>query len=100
MSTRFASLSFALAFTLSSLLALPVRAAPMLWSDNGHFYQAVAAPAGINWADASAAAQSMSHEGNPGQLATLTSAAENAFVFALVDDPSLWVSDDTNSRGP
>jgi hypothetical protein len=53
---------------------------------NGHYYQAVLAPAGISWSNASLTA---SNRG--GYLATLTSSNENAFVFSLVSpDTNLW----------
>lgn len=53
---------------------------PLLFPDNGHFYEAVAVPGGINWPDARAAAESRLHEGVRGHLATLTSAEEASFV--------------------
>jgi hypothetical protein len=52
---------------------------------NGHFFQAVSVPNGINWADAEAVA--VAHGGH---LATITSSAENNFVFSLIDDPKYW----------
>src|SRR5262249_15632204 len=52
---------------------------------NGHYYQAVSTPGGITWEAAQAAAVGMG-----GYLATITSAAENAFAFNLAKDPSLW----------
>lgn len=61
----------------SSALALPVE-----W--NGHFYEYVPAPQ-IDWLAASALAQSSSHNGWAGHLATLTTEAENTFVATLVD---------------
>jgi hypothetical protein len=56
-----------------------------VWPVNGHAYRAVLVPAGISWTDAKAAAQAAG-----GYLATVTSSAENAFVFALVDHPQYW----------
>ncbi len=50
-----------------------------------HYYNAVAAPAGINWSAASDSAQRPG-----GYLATLTSQAENDFVFGLVDSSAYW----------
>lgn len=46
---------------------------------NGHYYEYVAAP-GITWTDAKAAAEARTYGGLTGYLATITSAAENAFV--------------------
>ncbi len=63
---------------------------------NGHYYQAVAAPAGVNWADAQAWA--LAHGG---YLATITSAAENDFVFQLITDLRFWGRDPWgNLQGP
>lgn len=57
-------------------------AAPVQWTvgsgGNDHWYEAISAP-GMTWTDAKAAAEAAG-----GYLATITSGAENAFVFALV----------------
>jgi len=52
---------------------------------NGHFYRAVSVPQGISWTDASRAAKRAG-----GHLATITSAAENAFVYDLIKDSVYW----------
>lgn len=57
---------------------------------NGHVYEVVRVPAGIHWNNASAAARAAG-----GHLATITSAAENAFVFSLIDQAQFWSSTDT-----
>ena len=63
---------------------------------NDHYYQVVSVPNLITWNNANTAALGMG-----GYLATLTSAAENAFVFGLVDDPSFWTSvPDGRNYGP
>ncbi len=61
----------------------------------GHFYQAVAAPEGVTWAEAQAWAVA-----HGGYLVTIGSAAENAFVFRLVDAPEFWLHDASESLGP
>jgi len=58
---------------------------------NSHWYKAVAVPAGISWTEAATLARA---EG--GYLATITSAAENSFVFELVNAPEFFV----NGKGP
>ena len=68
------------------------------WTDpgsNGHYYQAVCET--LTWEDARTRA-----EARGGYLATPLSAAENDFVFGLVDDDLFWdVDPDTgNSIGP
>ncbi len=50
---------------------------------NGHFYEAVLAP--TTWSEAELAARERG-----GHLATISSAAENDFVFELVDSPEFW----------
>jgi hypothetical protein len=52
-----------------------------------HYYNAVAAPAGINWAAASDSARARG-----GYLATITSQPENDFVFGLVCSCDYWYS--------
>jgi hypothetical protein len=62
---------------------------------NGHYYEAVLVPGGITWDDANAAA-----EAKGGHLATITSAAENQFVYNLVaGDDRYWIFD-SNAYGP
>jgi hypothetical protein len=53
-------------------------AEPIQWEGNGHWYDCVAGT--YAWLEARAAADSLSWLGQPGHLATLTSAEENAFV--------------------
>jgi uncharacterized repeat protein (TIGR01451 family) len=72
---------------------LPCFCAPSEWvqwdvssGGNGHWYKAVPGFSGLTWTVACQQAQA---EG--GYLATITSAAENAFVFSLVaDDLRFW----------
>ncbi len=55
---------------------------------NGHWYEVVVVPTGINWTQANDAASSKN-----GHLATITSQAENDFIFSLIDDSEYWVTD-------
>jgi hypothetical protein len=62
---------------------------------NGHCYLLVAA-ADISWTDAKAAAEDLG-----GYLATVTSADENAFVYALIeDDGAAWNTVGQYEMGP
>jgi hypothetical protein len=54
---------------------------PISSGGNGHYYDFVSAP-NILWTDANTAAQSLVFHGVNGYLATLTSAAENNFLFS------------------
>ncbi len=67
---------------------------PVSQGGNGHFYEAVAVDQPLTWWQADAAAQQAG-----GYLAAITSAAENAFVFSLIDDPAYW-NPGYNLRGP
>jgi hypothetical protein len=64
---------------------------------NNHWYLAVYVPGGINWADARQKAQALG-----GDLATITSAAENTFVFQRISNPIFWrvVQNPTRIFGP
>jgi len=57
---------------------------PVQWT-NGHWYEVVAVPEGISWTEAQDAAELAG-----GYLASITSAEENAFVYSLIDEDSLW----------
>lgn len=61
---------------------------------NGHTYRVVAKSNLISWDSANTEAQAAG-----GYLATITSAAENAFVFSLIDDPAYWTQS-ANDHGP
>ena len=64
-----------------------VEAAPIQWPANGNYYELIlSTPDSLapSWSDASAAAATLTHEGVTGHLVTITSAAENSFVFGLV----------------
>jgi hypothetical protein len=76
----------AIVFGLCSSAALGT---PVQWTvaegGNGHWYEAVPAPQGINWTDAETAAEAAG-----GYLATITAESENTFIFNLVTDVSYW----------
>ena len=60
-------------------------ASPVNWSGNGHFYDVISVPGTITWEAANAAAIAAG-----GYLATITSQAENDFVFLLVNNTTYW----------
>lgn len=70
---------------------------PVYWTENGHRYELVHHADGLTWHEAQALAQAKG-----GYLATLTSAAENAFVASLLADVEpMWVLDEVNKNlGP
>ena len=83
------------------LIAALARVSPaelVRWSaaegGNDHFYQAVLIGEPISWADANRLAQSLG-----GHLVTMTSQAEDDFVFRLIDDGKYWYRG-VNLRGP
>jgi len=72
---------------LLSALSVSLNAAPVQWTvasgGNGHWYELVTTPSifvGQDFNAALADATSRTHLGQPGYLATVTSAAENAFL--------------------
>jgi hypothetical protein len=69
---------------------------PSTEGGNDHFYETVASPKGINWADAESYAESRG-----GYLATITSERENTFVFKLIDSGQFWLASPSgDSWGP
>jgi autotransporter-associated beta strand protein len=74
-------------------------AAPVQWpvssGGNGHYYEAVRVPGGIDWYTAQANAVN-----SGGYLATIGSAQENQFVFSLVDSPEFWTTYIDDHMGP
>ena len=62
---------------------------------NGHWYKAVVNTNGLTWTQT---AQLAIAEG--GYLATITSAAENDFVFSLVNSPEFFQGNGNNGSGP
>jgi hypothetical protein len=89
---------FVLAIILVISLVGRAQAALVEWSiadgGNGHFYEAIAAPEPITWDVANEAATAAG-----GYLVTITSQAENDFIFNLIDDPIYWYPS-LNLRGP
>ena len=68
------------------------RPGPVLNPSNGHYYQVISAPGGIDWYDAEAEAETITCCGAQGHLVTLTSAEENNFVSALAPISSgFWI---------
>ncbi|MBE3636940.1 VPLPA-CTERM sorting domain-containing protein [Mangrovicoccus algicola] len=65
------------------LAAVPAGAAPLQWAQNGHYYELVAGD--FSFHDALAAAAARSHEGLAGHLATVTTAAEWAFLDTILN---------------
>ncbi len=53
---------------------------------NNHWYEALAESGGISWADANTTANAAG-----GYLATITTTAENNFVFSLMGNADYWV---------
>lgn len=78
---------------LGCLLAVHAPGAPVQWRSedggNNHWYNVVLiGEEGITWTEADLAAQGL---GDGWHLATITSSAENAFVYGLVSElPEIW----------
>ena len=62
-------------------ISTTVNAAPVCWDSNGHCYEVISTPGGISWDSAKTSAELSSYLGVSGHLVTLTSLAENEFVW-------------------
>lgn len=81
---------FACLLAGAATIGAATHAAPVQWAGNGHWYEYVATP--LTWLDARADALSRSHLGMAGYLATITSAAEDAFAYSLLPSAtSAWL---------
>jgi hypothetical protein len=88
MRIAFSSKSFGTAIAAVALLAGLAGASPEPWvhpDGSIHYYDAISTPSGLNWNFAWDSAL-----GHGGYLATVTSQAENNFVFHLVDSSRYW----------
>ena len=78
---------FALVLSTSLTAWRPVYAVPIQWNAgsgaNGHYYDLVIST--LTWANAKSAAESLTHLGLSGYLATITSAQENEFIRSSFD---------------
>jgi hypothetical protein len=73
------------------------------WSTNGHYYSVQQITGSDNsWFVARSQARNlMAPNGQPADLATITSAEENDFVFSGIDDPAYWAIDPaSHNEGP
>jgi Tol biopolymer transport system component len=66
------------------LLVTSVRANPVQWPENGHYYELVIVTSRHTWDQARDEAENRTYLGSPGYLATIHSAEENAFILNLV----------------
>ncbi len=60
----------------------PATASPVMFSDNGHYYEVVVTA--LSWPQARTVSQASMFNGRNGHLATITSQAENSFVASLL----------------
>ena len=69
---------------LGSVVATSAAAVPVQYGANGHYYMHVAGT--FTWTEALADAQTMTHLGLQGYLATITDGGENTFIQGLGQD--------------
>jgi hypothetical protein len=79
------------AIGLAAVGAASASAAPVLLADNGHYYEYVGDS--LTWGDALATAATRSYAGRTGYLATITSDAENSFLYTLSTDGWIGATD-------
>ncbi len=74
-------------------IATSASAVPVLWSSadggNDHYYEYF--DANVSWDAAHAAAAASTFGGDTGYLVTVTSAAENTFLFGLTSNGNVWL---------
>ena len=75
--------------TISLGDAVPFSDGTTYSSDTGHWYKYISSA--ISWAGANAAASGLTYFGRQGYLATMTSAAENAFATAKLNGATAWL---------
>ena len=82
-------------FVVTASFATAAVAAPIQWrvedGGNGHYYDYRYVDGGILWPSARDAAAGLSHAGRTGHLATITSAAEQAFVASVAPATELYL---------
>ncbi|MEM6407204.1 MAG: C-type lectin domain-containing protein [Pseudomonadota bacterium] len=87
----------ALVLTAASGAAL---AAPVQWNTgtgaNGHYYEVITTK--MTFAEAKAYAAAQTHNGVQGHLATITSAEENEFIYALTGTHWSWLGGERIGR--
>ncbi len=90
MKTRFLPVAFTTALSLCTSIAAEGDWVewPVSTGGNGHFYLPVKSDVLISWNEA----QQLARDGG-GYLATITSALENEFVYALVSAPAYWAGE-------
>lgn len=87
-----------LAVAVLLAFSVPAMAVPVQWTvgsgGNGHFYDFIPCPIQgcLSWHEALAAAPTHTHLGQPGYLATVTSAGEDAFIRANVSTERGWLA--------
>lgn len=94
--TQLTILAGLLAILAGLLAAGTAGAGPIQWKvadgGNNHYYEFVLPDgSGVDWNAARAAAKGSSHMGYLGYLATITSAAEQSFIFDHVTSSRAWI---------
>jgi len=82
------------------LIQTGASALPIFNSDNGHYYDIVVSQDTISWINANAAAEASVYEGKAGHLATITSQAENDWIFKNLQPSNAWLGGFQNLQAP
>lgn len=70
------------------------NAVPILDPLTGHYYDVIESATGFSWFDAKSEAEALTFFGAPGHLTTITSQAENDFIFnslPLISGENYWI---------
>lgn len=79
----------ALAALILLLICSSAHASPVLWQENGHYYEYISHSG--TWEDAFADSLTRSHNGLAGHMVTLTTQAENTFVWSALGRHNVWL---------
>jgi hypothetical protein len=96
---RFATGVLLAYLSCATLATPPAHAALIQWKvadgGNGHLYEAILFDTPITWVGANTDAMSQG-----GELVSISSPEENAFVFGLIDAPEYWTLAGPHNYGP
>jgi len=84
----------------AGLISTPVFAAPILNSNNGHYYEVLWQPNGFTWNEAYIEANTLTYSGLQGHLATITSQQEFDWITSNLNYEGTFLGGtDQNSEG-
>lgn len=88
-------------FAIATVLGLmsAASAAPILNTVNGHYYDYIGSPSGFTFAEALSNANSLTHNGWTGYMATVTAMSEHNFIVSMTGGTAWIAASDAASEG-